>query len=72
MDFAVPDELTALRQSFAAFLDREVRSIEDKVREEFWAATPDLVTIRSAIDEVKGRAAREGFYAAHLPESVGG
>ena len=29
MDFAIPDELTALRQSFAAFLEREVRPLED-------------------------------------------
>ena len=72
MDFRVPVELTALRASFAAFIDREVRPIEDRLREQFWAATPDLAAIRDAIDDVKSRAAREGFYAAHLPESVGG
>ena len=72
MDFRVPDELTSLRKSFATFLDREVRPIEEQLRESFWAASPDLATIRVAIDDVKSRAAREGFYAAHLPESVGG
>jgi acyl-CoA dehydrogenase len=72
VDFRVPDELTALRESFASFLDREVRPIEDSVREQFWAASPDHDALRAAATDVKGRAAREGFYAAHLPESVGG
>src|SRR3954468_7964073 len=72
MDFRVPDELTALRESFAAFLDREVRPIEDGVREQFWSLTPDTDAVREAAATVKKRAAKEGFYAAHLPESVGG
>ncbi|MFL6241260.1 MAG: acyl-CoA dehydrogenase family protein [Actinomycetes bacterium] len=72
MDFAVPDELTALRKSFASFLDREVRPIDEQLREQFWSMSPDVAAIRIAADEVKARSAREGFYAAHLPESVGG
>ena len=28
MDFRIPDELTALRQSFASFLEHEVRPVE--------------------------------------------
>ena len=32
MDFAVPDELAALRSSYAAFLDREVRPVEERLR----------------------------------------
>jgi acyl-CoA dehydrogenase len=72
VDFRIPDELTALRQSFAAFLDREVRPIDERVRDEYWTLTPDTETVRAAALEVKDRAAKEGFYAAHLPESVGG
>jgi alkylation response protein AidB-like acyl-CoA dehydrogenase len=72
MDFRIPDELIALRESFAAFLDREVRPIDERMREEFWSATPDTAAVRAAADDVKQRSAREGFYAAHLPESVGG
>jgi alkylation response protein AidB-like acyl-CoA dehydrogenase len=72
MDFRIPAELTALRESFAAFLDREVRPIDEDLREQFWSPTPDVVAIRAAVDAVKQRSAREGFYAAHLPESVGG
>jgi acyl-CoA dehydrogenase len=72
MDFRVPDELTALRDSFAAFLDRVVRPIDETVRPNYWSATPDADELRAAANEVKTRAATEGFYAAHLPESVGG
>jgi len=72
MDFRVPDEINALRKSFAAFLDREVRPIDERVRDEFRSLTPDSDAVRAAADAVKARAAAEGFYAAHLPESVGG
>jgi acyl-CoA dehydrogenase len=72
MDFRIPDELTALRESFAAFLDRVVRPIDDSVREQYWAETPDRDAVRQAALAVKSRATTEGFYAAHLPESVGG
>jgi alkylation response protein AidB-like acyl-CoA dehydrogenase len=72
MDFRIPDELTALRESFAAFLDRVVRPIDERVRVHYWSATPDPEALRAAANEVKTRAAGEGFYAAHLPESVGG
>ncbi|MDX6287530.1 MAG: hypothetical protein QOG53_3015 [Frankiales bacterium] len=72
MDFRVPDELNALRESFASFLDREVRPVEERVREQFWSLAPDSGALRAAADQVKARAAQEGFYAAHLPESVGG
>lgn len=72
MDFSIPEELTALRQSFASFLDREVRPIDEKVREQYWSATPDTEAVRDAARAVKARATAEGFYAAHLPESVGG
>ena len=72
MDFRVPDELTALRASFATFLDRVVRPIDDSVREQYWAEVPDRDAVRDAMLAVKTRATEEGFYAAHLPESVGG
>src|SRR3982751_5326260 len=72
MDFRVPDELAALRTSFAAFLDRVVRPIDERVRSEYASPSPDVEVVRSAAAEVKARATAEGFYAAHLPESVGG
>src|SRR3954471_14031505 len=72
MDFRVPEEITALRESFAAFLDREVRPLDEQVRDQYWTLTPDTDAVREAAQTVKTRAAKEGFYAAHLPESVGG
>ena len=41
MDFAVPEELTALRSSYAAFLDREVRPLDESLRAELDSPTPD-------------------------------
>lgn len=72
MDFTVPEELTALRASFAVFLDREVRPREEAVRPEFWSPAPDQEAVEAAADAVRRRAAEEGFYAAYLPEEAGG
>lgn len=72
MDFSVPEELTALRESFAAFLDRQVRPIEEGLRHEFWSYSPDLQAIEDAGRRVRELSAKEGFYAAHMPETAGG
>ncbi len=37
MDFSIPAELQSLRDSFAAFLDREVRPVNDRFAENFRA-----------------------------------
>jgi len=71
MDFGIPDELVALRRSFASFLDREVRPLDEKVRDSIHAGVFDD-SVREAALAVKRRACEEGFYAAHLPEEVGG
>jgi alkylation response protein AidB-like acyl-CoA dehydrogenase len=71
MDFTVPEELTALRASFAAFLDREVRPREERVQESFWRGEFGD-DVRAEAAAVKQRSLAEGFYAAHLPEEVGG
>jgi alkylation response protein AidB-like acyl-CoA dehydrogenase len=72
MDFTIPAELVALRESFTAFLDREVRPLEEAVAGEFWSPDPDRTRIAEAADTICRRSAAEGFYAAHMPESVGG
>jgi acyl-CoA dehydrogenase len=72
MDFSVPEELTALRKSFAAFLDREVRPLEESLREEYAALAPDRERLQDAASRVKRRSAEEGFYACYMPERVGG
>lgn len=72
MDFRIPAEIEALRASFWTFLDRGVRPVEEAVRAQFWGDRPDRDRLRVAASMVKRRAAAAGFYAAHLPESVGG
>jgi alkylation response protein AidB-like acyl-CoA dehydrogenase len=72
MDFDIPDELVALRQSFAGFLDHEVRPIEERMLPELWSYAPDRDALYDAAREVVRRSADAGFYAAHMPEEVGG
>ena len=71
MDFSIPDELTALRRSFADFLDREVRPREEAV---LAAAgdSPDPAAFVAEAPAIRARSAREGFYAPYLPEEAGG
>ena len=71
MDFSIPEELTSLRASFAAFLDREVRPVQDRHAESFHRGvfTDEM---RADALAIKRRSCAEGFYAAYLPESVGG
>ena len=71
MDFSIPEELQSLRASFARFLQREVRPVEDRFAELFWRGeTSD--EMREAGQAIKRRSLQEGFYAAYLPEEVGG
>jgi alkylation response protein AidB-like acyl-CoA dehydrogenase len=72
MDFRIPDELTALRESFATFVDREVRPVEEKLQDELTSPAPDRERLLAAADEVRRRSAAQGFYACYMPESVGG
>lgn len=72
MDFAIPEELAALRQSFAAFLDREVRPLEAEYAREFWGEAPDRDVLAPVIRQVTQRSADEGFYAAYMPDDAGG
>lgn len=71
MDFSVPEELASLRDSFRTFLDREVRPVEDGLKEALDEGRhgPEM---REAGDQIKRRSLAEGFYAAHMPEEVGG
>jgi len=72
VDFAVPEELAALRSSYATFLDREVRPVEDSLREELDSPTPDRERLYGAAMSLRRRSADEGFYACYLPEEAGG
>ena len=72
MDFTVPDELTALRDSYGRFLDREVRPVEESLRDVITALDPDRERIYEAVRGLRRRSAEEGFYGCYLPEEVGG
>ena len=71
MDFTIPEELSALRDSFRAFLDREVRPVDERFAEERRRGE-HTDAMREAALTVKKRSLAEGFYAAYLPEDVGG
>ncbi len=71
MDFTVPEELAALRSSYAAFLDREVRPLEEDLAKEL-AAREVHPEVHDAHVELRKLSAREGFYGCYLPEHVGG
>jgi acyl-CoA dehydrogenase len=71
VDFTVPDELQQLLASFGSFLEREVRPVEERFAPQF----QDDVLSEEILDEavrLRRRSAELGFYAAHMPESVGG
>ena len=72
MDFAVPEELAALRSSYATFLDREVRPVEESLRADLDSLTPDREKLYEAAMSLRRRSADEGFYACYLPEEAGG
>ena len=71
MDFTVPEELVALRSSFRSFLDREVRPLDERFREQLQTGQ-HTDEMREAAQALKRRSLQEGFYAAYLPEDVGG
>jgi acyl-CoA dehydrogenase len=71
MDFTIPDEYRELLASFRSFLDREVRPVDERFRVELQddAFTDEM---RDAGLALRRASAGYGFYAAHMPESVGG
>ena len=71
MDFTVPEELASLRASFGAFLEREVRPLEDEFAADFarGVTPPGLAEAGASLTRTS---CAHGFYAAHMPESVGG
>jgi acyl-CoA dehydrogenase len=71
VDFAIPDEHRELADSFRSFLDREVRPVEERYRERLQEDEFDD-EMREAGLALRRRSAELGFYAAHMPEEVGG
>jgi acyl-CoA dehydrogenase len=71
MDFSIPDEHQELLASFRTFLDREVRPVEDRYRPQLQEDEFTEEMKRAGLS-LRRRSAELGFYAAHMPESVGG
>ncbi|HEX9711294.1 MAG TPA: acyl-CoA dehydrogenase family protein [Actinomycetota bacterium] len=71
MDFSIPSELEEVRSSFLSFVDREVRPVEERYREQL---QEDVFTdeMREAGIALRRKSAEIGYYGAHLPEEVGG
>lgn len=71
MDFAVPDEIQELCRAIGTFIDREVRPLEEKHREELLehGVTAHLVGVAR---EIMQKSVEAGFYALGMPESIGG
>lgn len=71
MDFTISADDQELLRTFRDFLHREVRSVEERYREQL---QDDVFTeeMRDAGLTLRRRSAELGFYAAHMPESVGG
>src|SRR6266545_2265270 len=71
MDFTIPAEYEELLSSFRSFLDREIRPLEERFAQELQEESlPEVV--REAGLALRRRSAELGFYAAHMPEEVGG
>jgi acyl-CoA dehydrogenase len=71
VDFTVPDELQQLLESFRSFLEREVRPVEERFAPQFQEDVLSEEILEEAV-RLRRRSAELGFYAAHMPESVGG
>ena len=72
MDFTFSEEITALRAAFADFVNRHIRPLEEELAPEFDTLSPDRERVSAALDHVRGLSVEAGFFAAHMPESVGG
>jgi acyl-CoA dehydrogenase len=70
VDFTISDEDRDLVASFRDFLEREVRPLEERFADRFERDADD--EMRQAGMELRRRSAELGFYAAHMPEEVGG
>ena len=71
MDFTVPVEYEEVVRSFRSFIGREVRPVEARFAERLHDDAFDD-EMREAGLALRRRSAELGFYAAHMPEEVGG
>ncbi|MFN2544557.1 MAG: acyl-CoA dehydrogenase family protein, partial [Actinomycetota bacterium] len=71
MDFSLPQDFQDLLASYRSFLDREVRPVEERhaqqLQDEIFSDG-----MREEGLQLRRKSAELGFYAAHMPEEVGG
>ncbi len=67
MDFSIPEEYAELRSNLVAFVERELKPLEEELLDPEEDDVP--VELR---DRVRRRSAELGFYAADFPEDLGG
>lgn len=79
VDFAVPDDARLIREAVGAFVDKEVRAEEKRLArllaDERHMLTPEGLLkpeIVEAVKRIRRKSAQAGWYAMHMPESVGG
>jgi len=65
MDFEIPEEIRQLRDAVRKFVDREIRQLDEEVREQ------DAIPIE-LISEARSKGVAAGFYGMYMPEEVGG
>ncbi|HEX2032363.1 MAG TPA: acyl-CoA dehydrogenase family protein [Actinomycetota bacterium] len=71
MDFRIADEDRRLIDAFRSFVDREVRPVEQRFQPRLHDDVFDE-EMREAGLALRRRSADLGYYAAHMPEEVGG
>jgi acyl-CoA dehydrogenase len=72
MDFTVDPDITALREAFADFIEREVRPREEALLPTLSQARPDLEPWYEQVNEIVKKSAEAGFYVAYMPSEYGG
>jgi len=79
VDFSIPDDVRMVRDAVGAFIQKEVeperrklgRTLEDErlALDERGLLRPEIV---EAMKRIRRKSAAAGYYAMHMPESVGG
>ena len=75
VDFSIPDDARLIRDAVGEFVDREVAPLEKRLPRDRHALTPEGLLKPEVVDAVKRirrRSAEAGWYAMHMPASVGG
>lgn len=67
----IPEEIVELRSTLRDFIDREIRPLEERHRQEI-QETGTFAGVREERLRLRRRSAELGFWTLHMPEEVGG